>query len=121
MLQRLTMLRQDSWVTQLEELAKAFAHQPSLLSFGEDDQRVKHNGQEPGFLYQVSEIVGPEEVCDLSHTAQTHWQAQRAIRLQMVAALSIGDPPQLSAEAIAAMRHKIPEGTTGFIGDRDEE
>ncbi len=95
--EQLTVLRKSSWVTPFKELAKAFSHRPSLISFGGDHQSVKHHGQEPGFLYQVSEVVGPDDLCDLPHTSQTHWQAQRDLHVQRVAELSIDDPPQLSA------------------------
>ena len=115
------MLRKGSWVTQFKELAKAFSHKPSLISFGEDSQTVTHNGQQPGFLYIVSETVGPDEVSYLRDTAQTHWQTQRDLPVRLVAELPVDDPPQLSEEAITEMRKKIPEGTTGFFGDRDEE
>ena len=119
--QKLTILRKDSWVTQFKELAKAFSHKPSLISLEDDKQRVKHNGQEPGFLYQVSEAVSPEEVSYLPHTSQTHWQSQRDLRVQLVAELPVDDPPQLSKEEIRAMRKEMPEGSTGFIGDEDEQ
>ena len=115
------MLRKGSWVTQFKELAKAFSHRPSLISFGDDSQTVKHNGQQPGFLYIVSEEVGPDDVSYLRDTAQTHWQTQYDLQVSLVAELPVDDPPQLSQEAITAMRQEIPEGTTGFIGDRDEE
>lgn len=119
--EKLNVLQKDSWVTQFKELAKAFSHKPSLISFGDDSQTVKHNGQQPGFLYIVSEAVGPDDVSYLRDTAQTHWQTQRDLQVDLVAELPVDDPPQLGEEAISAMRKEIPEGTTGFIGDRDEE
>jgi len=119
--EKLTVLRKGSWVTQFKELAKAFSHKPSLISFGDDNRTVKHNGQQPGFLYMISEVVGPDDVSYLRDTAQTHWQAQRGFQVKLVSDLPVDDPPQLSEEEITAMRKVIPEGTTGFIGDRDEE
>jgi hypothetical protein len=119
--EKLTVLQKGSWVTQFQELAKAFSHKPSLISFGDDNQTVKHNGQQPGFLYVVSEALGPDEVSYLYHTAQTHWQIQRDVQVQLVAELPVDDPPQLSEEAITAMHREMPEGTIGFIGERDEE
>ena len=44
-----TVLRKGSWVKQHRELAKAFAHRPSPISFG-DHQTVKHDGRKAGFL-----------------------------------------------------------------------
>lgn len=117
--EKLTVLREGSWVTQFKELAKAFSHRPSLISFGDDNQTVKHDGQQSGFLYVLSEPVGPDMVSYLAHTALTHWQTQRDIQVQLLSELPIDDPPQLSAEDIAAMRRKVPEGKPGFISDRD--
>jgi len=119
--EKLSVLRKGSWVTQSKELAKAFSHKPSLISFGDDSQTVKHNGQQSGFLFIVSETVGPDDVSYLRDTAQTHWQIQHDFQVRLVAILPVDDPPQLGEEAITAMRKDIPEGTTGFIGDPDDE
>ncbi len=117
--EQLTTLRTGSWVTQFKELAKAFSHRPTLISFGDDSQTVKHNGQQPGFLYVLAEAVGPEDVVYLPRTVQTHWQVKRDIQVALVAELPVEDPPQLSEEELAAMRREIPEGKTGFKSDRD--
>lgn len=118
--EELTVLREGSWVTQFEELAKAFSHRPSLISMGDGCETVKHNGQLVGFLYVVSETVGPDDVSYLSDTAQTHWQTERDLALRCAAKLPMDDPPQLTVEEIAELRKTIPEGSTGFVGDPDE-
>ena len=51
-----TALREGSTVTQWRELAEAFSHQPSVLSY-DDDGRISHNGQERGYLYVIDEPV----------------------------------------------------------------
>lgn len=117
----LTVVRKGSWVTQFKEVAKAFSHKPSLISFGGDCQTIKHNGQQPGFLYVVSEPIDPDDVSYLRDTAQTHWQTQRDLRIELVAELPADDPPQLSAEEVAGLRKDIPEGATGFVGDPDRQ
>ena len=119
--EELTVLRRGSWLTQFKELAKAFSHKPPLISLGGDCVNVKHNGRLPGFLYMVSEPVGPDDVAYLRDTGQTHWQTNRDLRLLLVARLPLDDPPQLSADEIADLRKDIPEGTSGFIGTPDEE
>jgi hypothetical protein len=103
------------------ELAKAFSHRPSLISFGDDGISVKHDGCQPGFLYTIAESVGREDVIYLRDTAQTHWQTQRDLRLRLVARLPLDDPPRLSETEVVAMRRQVPEGTTGFIGDPDQD
>lgn len=117
--EELTVLRQGSRVTQMVELAKAFSHRPALISFGNDGVSVKHDGRQLGFLYEVAEPVGPEDVTYLRDTAQTHWQTQRDLRLRLVASLALGDPAQLSQDEIALLRQKMPKETTGFIGEPD--
>ncbi len=52
--QRFTVLREHSTITQWKELAEAFAHQPSRLSY--DDQGIiQHNGTQKGYLYIIDE------------------------------------------------------------------
>ncbi|KKK67107.1 hypothetical protein LCGC14_2957370, partial [marine sediment metagenome] len=119
--EELTVLQRGSWLTQFKELAKAFSHKPALISLGGDCVNVKHNGRLPGFLYTVSEPIGPEDVTYLRDTAQTHWQTNRDLPLRLVTKLPLDDPPQLSQEEIAELRKDIPEGTTAFIGTPDEE
>lgn len=118
---RLSVLLKGSWVTQFKGLAKAFSHKPSLISLGDDCQTIKHNGQQPGFLYVVSEPVNANDVSYLRDTAQTHWQTQRELQIELVAELPSDDPPQLSPEETVELRKQIPEGTTGFIGDPDRD
>ncbi len=118
---KLTLLRKGSWVTTFENLARAFSHKPSLISLGGDCVNVKHNGQVRGFLYVVSEHVGPDDVVYLRDTAQTHWQTRRDLRVELVAELPPDDPPQLSEAEVAEMRKDIPADTTGFVGQRDPD
>ena len=56
-------LRPDSTITQWRELAEAFSHQPSRLSY-DDDGVISHNGKEKGYLYIIDEpvIVGTDIV-----------------------------------------------------------
>jgi len=117
----LTVLRKGSWITQFKELARAFSHRPALISLGDDCVNVKHNGRRPGFLYVVSECLGPDDVTYLRDTAQTHWQTNRDLSLRLVAQLPLDDPPQLSDDEIAELRKDIPEGATGMVCSPDED
>ena len=49
-------LRTGSTITQWRELAEAFSHQPSRLSY-DDDGIITHNGTEPGYLYIIDEPI----------------------------------------------------------------
>ena len=117
--ERLTMLLKRSWGTQSIEMAKAFSHKPSLISHDDDCGTAKHDGRLPGFLYEVRETLGAEDVTCLRDTAGTHWQILRDLQLKLVAELPIDDPPLLSKQEIAAMRRKVPEGATAFLGTPD--
>ena len=58
---QLTELRTGSTITQWRELAEAFSHQPSRLSY-DDGGNISHNGTEKGYLYIIDEpiAVGPD-------------------------------------------------------------
>jgi hypothetical protein len=123
--EKLTFLRAGSWVTQFRELAKGFSHKPVepvdfRISMDDDCRSVRHNGTRQGFLYQISEAVGPDDVTYLPNTARTHWQTQRELQVRLLAELPIDDPPQLTDEEIEDLRKIAPDGTTGFIGAPDE-
>ena len=49
-------LREGSTITQWKELAEAFSHQPSRLSY-DDDGVIYHNGTEKGYLYVIDEPI----------------------------------------------------------------
>jgi hypothetical protein len=49
-------LSEGSTVTQWRELAEAFSHQPSVLSY-DDDGRISHNGTQKGYLYVITEPI----------------------------------------------------------------
>jgi hypothetical protein len=118
--EELDALQNGSWVTQFKEVAKAFSHKPSLMSFQDDECRVvKHNGSLPGHLYVICEEIGPEDVSYLPDTAGTHWQTQRDLQVKLVEELPVNDPPLLTEEEIAGLRKAIPEGTTGMLCDPD--
>ncbi|WP_124099786.1 hypothetical protein [Ruminococcus sp. Marseille-P6503] len=47
-------LREGSTITQWRELAEAFSHKPSRLSY-DDSGSISHNGSENGLLYVIDE------------------------------------------------------------------
>ena len=54
--QRFAVLRENSTVTQWKELAEAFSHQPSRLSY-DDNGEIHHNGTQNGYLYIIEEPI----------------------------------------------------------------
>ena len=59
--QKLTTLRVGSSITQNRNVAKAFSHRPSLLTQS-GGGTVKHDGVTPGYLYTVTDEIGPNDV-----------------------------------------------------------
>ncbi|MBO4869833.1 MAG: hypothetical protein J5585_08985 [Clostridia bacterium] len=54
--QLFTELRGNSTITQWKELAEAFSHQPSQLSY-DDNGVIYHNGTAKGYLYVIDEPI----------------------------------------------------------------
>lgn len=53
-------LRAGSTITQWKQLAEAFSHQPSRLSY-DDNGVIRHNGTKKGYLYILDEPVSIEK------------------------------------------------------------
>ena len=49
-------LKEGSTVTQWKELAEAFSHKPTRLSY-DDNGTIKHDGKEKGYLYILDEPI----------------------------------------------------------------
>ncbi|MCH5325020.1 MAG: hypothetical protein J1E39_07365 [Eubacterium sp.] len=49
-------LKQGSTITQWRELAEAFSHQPTILSYN-DSGEIVHNGTQKGYLYVIDERI----------------------------------------------------------------
>ena len=49
-------LKEGSTVTQWRELAEAFSHKPTQLSY-DDNGVISHNGKEKGYLYKLDEPI----------------------------------------------------------------
>ena len=49
-------LKEGSTVTQWRELAEAFSHKPTRLSY-DDNGVISHNGNEKGYLYILDEPI----------------------------------------------------------------
>lgn len=53
---KIEILRAGSTITQWKELAEAFSHRPTLLSY-DDNGNITHNGKETGYLYKIDERI----------------------------------------------------------------
>ena len=118
--QRLTQLRAGSSITQNRDVAKAFSHRPSkvAMSYGGDgepgihDWKVRHDGFTPGFLYVVSDEVGPGDVRPHPHPANAsrfEWLTKRDLRLELIEETVVTDSERMTDEEIAALERKQRE------------
>ncbi len=113
--QALTKLRAGSSITQNRDVAKAFSHRPSLVSLSDEGEslpdkcNVKHDGVAPGYLYAVSDEIGPDDVRPHSHPANAarwEWLTNRELRLELIEQTTVTSRERLTDEEIAALRQK---------------
>ena len=99
--QVLTELRVGSSITQNRNLAKAFSHRPSLVTLSDpseslaDGHNVKHDGVTPGFLYTVSEAIGPEDIYPHPHPANAdgwEWLVRGELKLEFIEKTVVSGP-----------------------------
>lgn len=116
--QELTRLRVGSSITQNRNVAKAFSHSPSLVSMSVEGEsltakcEVKHNGVTPGYLYAVSEEIGPRDVHPHPHPAnfaRWEWLTNRELKLELVERTTATGREILTEEEIAEIRRKQKE------------
>ena len=124
--QELTKLRIGSSITQNRNVAKAFSHRPSIVSMSDegaslsDKLRIKHNGMTPGYLYVVSDDIGPDDVYPHPHPANAdrwEWLTNRELKLKLVEQTIVTDEERLTDEEIAEIKQKQQErGEESFAG-----
>ncbi len=103
---RLTILRRGSSITKAKSVAKAFSHQPSLVSWSNAD-RIRHDGVVPGFLYVVAEALGPDDVHPHPHPVNVdrwEWLTQRDLRLEFIETTVVTPAERLTDQEIAEIR-----------------
>ncbi len=107
----LTKLRVGSSITQDKNVAKAFSHRPSLVSMS-DEGEIKHNGVTPGYLYAVSDGMGPDDVHPHPHPVNAtrwEWLTNRELKLELIEQTIATDKERLTDEEIAEIRQKQKE------------
>ncbi len=84
--QAFTRLKAGSTITQWRELAEAFSHQPKNLWIN-DDESLGHNGPEDGYLYQIDELLNPEDLEPVPGSTMApglEWLTRREIPLRLL-------------------------------------
>ena len=85
-------LRANSTVTPWRELAEAFSHQPSSLSY-DDDGNIFHNGTQQGFLYVFDEpVASGEDVYQHPRTTMdenAEFLTRRPLKVKLIAEVNM--------------------------------
>ena len=79
-------LSAGSSITRNRDLAVAFSHKPSQLCVS-DEGVISHNGQGPGYLYEVDEPISADDI--FMHGAceerdPWEWVTRRPLRLRLI-------------------------------------
>ncbi len=109
---RLDTLASGSTVTRDRRVAEVFSHKPRLVSF-EDDGRIRHDGREMGYLYQIAEPVGPADVEPHPRStmpAGIEWLTRRPLRLACLGSTRFSPGELLSDEETSALRGRGSRG-----------
>jgi hypothetical protein len=115
----LASLRVGSSVTEDRNLARAFSHQPTLL--GRSDGSVRHNGTEPGFLYEVAETLSDSDLEKHPHPANEdgwEWLTTREVAVTLLERTQPRPEELFSDDEIARIRAKQRElNVRTFVSD----
>ncbi len=84
----LTELRTGSTITRWRELAEAFSHKPTWLSYDTVGGNISHNGQVDGFLYVVDEpLIAGSDIYKHPHTSMddgVEWLTKRPVKVRKI-------------------------------------
>lgn len=107
---QLESLRPGSTITQDKDLARVFSHKPAIVSQWVDEQqirRLRHTGEQPGYLYRIVEEVRAEDVTPHPRTAMEpgqEWLTQRALRVELVTTTQPRPEELLSPQEVERLR-----------------
>lgn len=107
--QRLSVLRSGSTITQDEELARAFSHQPTLVSVS-DKGVIKHDGKTAGFLYKITEDVFSEDIKphpNSSMQSGKEWITAKDLQVEQIGVTFVTLKEALSEREIEKLKQKL--------------
>ena len=85
-----------------------------------DKSKVKHNGVAPGYLYAVSDEIGPGDVHPHPHPANAarwEWLTNRELKLELIEQTTVTGRERLTDGEIAALRQKQKERGEETFGE----
>ena len=77
-----------------------------------DECKVKHDGVAPGYLYAVSDEIGPDDVRPHPHPANAarwEWLTNRELKLELVERTIVTERERLTDGEIATLKRKQKE------------
>ena len=101
----LETIRAGSTITQDRDIARVFSHKPSMVSVesASGGQRIAHNGTGPGFLYRISDDVGPNDVEPHPRSTMdegTEWLTRRELRVTLIERTMVRPDELLSEDQV---------------------
>lgn len=123
--EELTVLRVGSSITENRTIARVFSHRPSHVSASDDggSVEIKHTGTTPGYLYEVIDEVGPDDIYPEPHpinASKWEWLTTRELRIRLLAQTVPRPEEVLTAEELADLQRRVAEsGQSGsaVLGD----
>lgn len=108
--EELVALQVGSTITQERALAVTFSHKPSLVV--QNDGRIRHNGQRPGFLYAIAEPVTPDDITPVPGSTMgvgQEWLTRRPLLLVLLERTSPSPADLFSDAEVAAYRQRLTD------------
>jgi len=113
----LQVLRAGSTITQNRDLARIFSHKPHTVCI-DDDERVLHTGESPGFLYRIAEPIGTDDI--LPHPTSTmqdglEWLTLRNFTLTLLEETTPFPEERLTSAMLAELQARRGIGPSATV------
>ncbi len=75
----------------------------------DDDGGIRHNGEQPGWLYRIAEPVAPEDIYPHPHSTMPglEWLTRRDLKLEALGPVQITPEEQLTEAEIQQLRRRM--------------
>lgn len=120
----LDTLRVGSSITPTETVARGFSHKPEFLSIDNDGAAIHHNGTRAGYLYQVDEMLTPNDVEIHSATPKDlwfEWLVKRPVRVKLLRETQVLDSERLTEAELIEIRARQKGSTGNSISAQGED
>jgi hypothetical protein len=108
---KLTVLREGSTITQDKDLARVFSHKPTIVCRNENGS-IRHNGENPGFLYCITEALSPDDVYPHPNSSMKEgkeWLTKRELRLSLICRTNTLEGEKLTQDQVVELRKQMAQ------------